>query len=584
MNRESLLAHFNRISDVPDATPRLRRFILDLAVRGKLVEQYPSEDSGISLLEQLKKLKIQMLRENNFSREQKVEFPTSDSKTEIPSSWTWAHIDDVAIVQGGKRLPSGATFSKGPTNHIYIRVTDMKNGTINTENLRYIAPDVHRVIAKYTINQRDLYITIAGTIGQVGHVPAFFDGHNLTENAAKIVFRGLNSDYFRMALGSDIVQEQFKDKTKQMAQPKLALKRILGARFPLPPLAEQRRVVAKVDELMALLDRLEASHRERDTRRDWLTAATHHHLNSKADSETLRTNVHFFIRHLLHLTSRPDQIKRLRETILNLAVNGNLVAQRDDDEPVSLLLKRIAQDQEQLVRSRVLKNRPFFVPRPDKVELTGLPTEWRIAVLGQLITFGPQNGISPKTSSRPDAPRAITLTATTSGIFRAEHSKQIDASIPSDSEFWLREGDLLFQRGNTREYVGMAAYYAGPPKVLLYPDLIIKVRLNQSLSLRYIHLCSLAPYARAYFGMHASGAQATMPKINHDILLNLPIPVPPIAEQHRIVAKVDELMSLCDQLEARLTTSKTEASRLLESVLHSALNGQAERQLSHSSA
>ena len=117
----------------------------------------------------------------------------------------------------------------------------------------------------------------------------------------------------------------------------------------------------------------------------------------------------------------------------------------------------------------------------------------------------------------------------------------------------------------------MAAYYDGKPGQFLYPDLIIKVRLTKSVDLRYIHLCSTAPYARAYFGRNASGAQSTMPKINHDILVNLPIPIPPAAEQHRIVAKVDELMALCDQLEVTLTTTQTEASRLLESVLHHAL-------------
>ncbi|MGC9217473.1 restriction endonuclease subunit S, partial [Acidithiobacillus sp.] len=80
---------------------------------------------------------------------------------------------------------------------------------------------------------------------------------------------------------------------------------------------------------------------------------------------------------------------------------------------------------------------------------------------------------------------------------------------------------------------------------------------------------------RAYFGRKASGAQSTMPKINHDILVNLPIPIPPLAEQHRIVAKVDELMALCDQLEASLTKAQTETSRLLESVLHHALQNPA---------
>jgi type I restriction enzyme S subunit len=184
--------------------------------------------------------------------------------------------------------------------------------------------------------------------------------------------------------------------------------------------------------------------------------------------------------------------------------------------------------------------------------------------------FGPQNGIFPKPTSRPDAPRAITLTATTKGTFDSNYFKRVDATIPSDSEFWLRSGDLLFQRGNTREYVGMAAYYTGAPGLLLYPDLMMKVRLSEKMDLRYVHLCAIAPYARAYFSAHASGAQATMPKINQRVLVKLPIPLAPLLEQHRILAKVAEVMLVGDRLEAQLTSGQIDGSRLLEAILHKA--------------
>ena len=99
----------------------------------------------------------------------------------------------------------------------------------------------------------------------------------------------------------------------------------------------------------------------------------------------------------------------------------------------------------------------------------------------------------------------------------------------------------------------------------------MKVRLSQKVSLRYVHLCAIAPHARAYFSTHATGAQATIPKINQGTLLQLPVPIPPLAEQHRIVAKVEELMALCHRLEAQITTTQTESRRLLEAVLQEAL-------------
>ena len=235
----------------------LRKSILTLAVQGKLVPQDPNDEPAEQLLEQVKAAREALVIERRVRQSDEVEYSLQDEADDAPPGWVGVHVNDVAIVQGGKRLPNGAVFSEFPTPHVYIRVTDMKNGTISESGLRYISPTVQREIARYIINKEDLYIAIAGTIGDVGSVPESLDGHNLTENAAKIVFRGFERRFLQLALTSDFVQAQFLEKTKQMAQPKLALKRIAGAKFYLPPLAEQRRIVAKVDQLMALVDALE---------------------------------------------------------------------------------------------------------------------------------------------------------------------------------------------------------------------------------------------------------------------------------------------------------------------------------------
>lgn len=117
----------------------------------------------------------------------------------------------------------------------------------------------------------------------------------------------------------------------------------------------------------------------------------------------------------------------------------------------------------------------------------------------------------------------------------------------------------------------MAAYYTGDDGLFVYPDLMIKVRLLEGLCLQYIHLAVISPIVREYFSANASGASETMPKINQDILLSTPIPLPPLAEQHRIVAKVDELMALCDRLEANLATRDDTRRRLLNALLAEAL-------------
>jgi len=122
----------------------------------------------------------------------------------------------------------------------------------------------------------------------------------------------------------------------------------------------------------------------------------------------------------------------------------------------------------------------------------------------------------------------------------------------------------------------MAAIYDGPPKEYLFPDLIMRVKISTHMDIRYVHLWCIAPFARHFLSANATGAQQTMPKINQGILRSLPVPVPPLAEQHRIVAKLDALMALCDRLETTLTTADTTRARLLEALLNEALDPTAE--------
>ena len=239
-----------------DLTP-LREAVLQLAVRGRLVPQDAGDESASELLRRAKTAKIREMIERKIRRDSEPELSESTGEASSPTHWIWTHLYDFALVLGGKRLPAGASFSTEKTGNIYIRVTDMKDGSISTEDLQYISDDVRARIAKYTIDREDLYITIAGTIGDVGEVPGHFHGQNLTENAAKIVFREVDKKFILLVLRSGDVKRQFQEKMKQMAQPKLALKRISGVRVPIPPLVEQHRIVAKVDELMGLIDRLE---------------------------------------------------------------------------------------------------------------------------------------------------------------------------------------------------------------------------------------------------------------------------------------------------------------------------------------
>jgi type I restriction enzyme S subunit len=192
-----------------------------------------------------------------------------------------------------------------------------------------------------------------------------------------------------------------------------------------------------------------------------------------------------------------------------------------------------------------------------------IPESWRWQRLDDLLIFGPTNGFSPKAVDYETPVRSLTLSATTSGRFKGQHSKFITTDVPADSDLWLRDGDILVQRGNTIEYVGVAAVYRGEPNCFVYPDLMMKLRVSSAFDVGYVHVALSHQAARDFLRACASGTSGTMPKINQTTLKAIPLPIPPLAEQRRIVAKVDELMAIVDELESQLARSRAAAANLL---------------------
>ncbi|PKN52695.1 MAG: hypothetical protein CVU55_05545 [Deltaproteobacteria bacterium HGW-Deltaproteobacteria-13] len=249
-------------------------------------------------------------------------------------------------------------------------------------------------------------------------------------------------------------------------------------------------------------------------------------------------------RHFEIALETPDGITKLRELILLLAMQGKLIEQNPKDEPVQFLLSRIHDEKNKL-------NLKIEQGNNSCTGLAGLqiPVTWKWQCLNNILVFGPTNGYSPRVVQYETPVRSLTLSATTTGKFKGEYSKFIPDNIPSDSHLWLRDGDILVQRGNTLEYVGVPAVYRGEPNHFIYPDLMMKLRVSREIDTNFIYFMMSSEPCRNFLRSHASGTSGTMPKINQATLKSLPIPVPPLAEQKRIVAKVEQLMSLCDKLE-----------------------------------
>jgi type I restriction enzyme, S subunit len=323
------------------------------------------------------------------------------------------------------------------------------------------------------------------------------------------------------------------------------------------PVEEQHRIVAKVDELMALCDRLEAEQRERESRRDQLAASTHHHLNNGADAETLRSHAQFFIGHLPRLTTRPDQAKQLRQTILNLAVRGALVAQDPNDEAASVLLKRIWAKKAELIKAgRIRGQAPQENVGVDKVPFK-LRQGWEVARLGGIIHLVSGQHLQPNEYSdkQGSGPPYITGPAD----FGADGLNITRYALVRKAV--AEKGQILL----TVKGAGV-----GKTAICDVPEVGISRQLMALTAIEWNQRFLLLTTHRLAESLKES-ARSLIPGISRDDVDRFVLALPPLAEQHRIVAKVDELMALCDRLESRLTGAQTEAARLLESVLHHAL-------------
>lgn len=262
--KEILLQKYNQ--DFPE---QLKKSILQYAVQGKLVPQNPSDEPAAVLLERIRVEKQKLIAEGKIKKDkhESVIIRRDNSHYEkcgsndvciddeipfdIPNSWCWTRLDNIITVRGGKRLPKGEKLLESPTGHVYIRVTDMKNNSVDLNDLHYIDDKIYREISNYIITKDDIYIVIVGsTIGKVGIIPNELDGMNLTENAARLTPYLVDKEYLLLALQTEYLQRQFLDKTNQVGQPKLALIRLKTSLIPMPPLEEQKRIAQMYKHLL----------------------------------------------------------------------------------------------------------------------------------------------------------------------------------------------------------------------------------------------------------------------------------------------------------------------------------------------
>jgi type I restriction enzyme S subunit len=350
----------------------------------------------------------------------------------------------------------------------------------------------------------------------------------------------------------------------------LTVGRIADVPIPLIP----PEIQSKVDELMALCDRLASARGKREATRDRLTAASLGRLNVP-DPDTFRDDARFALDVLPALTARPDQIKQLRQTILNLAVRGMLLPQNPNDEPAFELLKRIAVEKAQLVREKEIRRKAPQKPISLQDEPFSVPNGWlwcRLGDLFNLVTDGAHHTPRYLDSGVP----FLSVKDVSSGRIAFDNVKYISEEQHADlcQRCCPEHGDILLTKVGT---TGIAVPIDTERQFSIFVSLALLKFSKQNLSQKYLcHLIN-SPFVRQQSAENTQGIgnQNLVLRLINDFVL----PIPPLTEQHRIVAKVNELMALCDQLEASLTTGDDTRRRLLDALLADALAPDGEREL-----
>ena len=550
MNADRLLALYDRVAEAPDAVKRLRRFVLDLAVRGRLVEQDVADEPATNNLARARhSLEKRAISARRVRWKPTEPVATDEIQTRMPSGWIPARINDTGL------YINGLAFKPAEWKESGRPIIRIQNLTDPSKEFNFAQGDFPEEVV---VRDGDLLVSWSATL------EAF-----VWERGVGI----LNQHIFRVIPTDDLTTRDFlllllRSAIREMAKSDhahgLVMTHINRGPFlrhvvAIPPLAEQHRIVAKVDELVALCDRLEEARTAGERTRKRLTKASYAQLAAAdADNGAFRTRARFVIGALPALTAHAAQIKHLRQIILALAVHGKLVEQDPADEPAIKNLARARLSLKERARStRRMRWKPTEPVAADEIEKE-MPFGWipgRINDTGLYI-----NGLAFKPTDWKQSGLPIIRIQNLT-----DPSKDFNfARGDFPEEVLVRDGDLLVSWSATLE-----AFVWERGEGILNQH-IFRVIPDDDLTTRDFLLLVLRSAIRAMAeGDHAHGL--VMTHINRGPFLQHVVAIPPLAEQHRIVARVNEFMALCDGLEARLDAANATRQQLLDSLFHHAL-------------
>ena len=493
---------------------QLKASILQYAIQGKLVEQRPEEGTGEELYQQIQAEKKRLIKEGKIKKDKPLpEIAEDEIPFDIPESWRWVRFSEIMSTMSTG--PFGSMLHK--TDYIekgipLVNPANMVNGKIVPSDKMMISEATRRRLSSYILHAGMIVLGRRGEMGRCAVVTEKEDGwlcgtgSFFMEPSMRLyvyyVVSLFSSPYVKFYLGGESVGTTMSNLNHTI---------LSKMPIPLPPLAEQRRIVAKIEELLPYVDRYATAYEKLEQ------------FNAKFPND-------------------------MKKSILEYAIQGKLVEQRAEEGTGEELYRQIQAEKQQLIKEGKIKKEKLLPEIVEDEIPFDIPESWKWVRLLDVVEEKPANGFSPKGVDYQTAVKNLTLTATTSGYFKSDAFKYVDIQLEPDSKYWLKKDDLLIQRSNSRELVGTSCIYTGDDDAFIYPDLMMKLRVMNGMDVKYVDHVLKSPLTRNYFSKTASGTSESMPKINQGIVSATLIPLPPLAEQKRIVAKLEEILPLCERL------------------------------------
>jgi len=542
MDARTLLDNLGTIADAPGGVDRLRELILDLAVRGQLVQQRESEGIASELVE---KLESQRLRSSagNRSRRQIDPVAGDEAPFTIPPTWTWVRLPAVSS-DLGQGVPTQ------PFTYIDVGSIDNRVGSVG-QTAVLSAEEAPSRARKSVARGSVVYSTVRPYLRNIALLDRDFDPPAIASTAFAVytplpgvlpiwVFHCLRSPYFT----SYVEAHQ-----KGVAYPAINDGDMRRAPLPLPPTGEQERIVAKVDELMQLCDDLEARKQARHDATTRLRASSLAALtNAETDDDryTAWSRIHT---NWEALTNYPDSIDALRSAILDLAARGLLVKQDHLEEPAEALIRRIHERRTQLRQGRASKATDLGPITSDEIP-DAMPGGWVCERLGNVVEV--VRGLTFPASAKQTAPGdglvACLRTANVQDEVEWDDLIYVDESYVKHDRQFIRKGDILMSTANSRALVGKVALNKAHTMDVAFGGFVTVIR---PIEIVPEFLMAVLRQPSTKDRLIDSATQTTnIANISMGRLRPLVIALPPLAEQKRIVAKLDSLMHLCDVLQS----------------------------------